>query len=99
MECRSFFQIIQNRMQSNKRINEADLSRTISRLREKCQTQCSEVRKRYVNRRCMFELIELMVAKEPTENEKKGRSSGSLTWRTQRGEKEESHNVRRIIIR
>lgn len=85
---------MKNRLQSAKRLNEKDLCRTIRMLREKRQSGSTDVRRRYLIKRSLFELVDLMVAKEPTENEKKGRSSGSLDWRAHRGEHERSNNVR-----
>lgn len=41
----------------------------------------------------MIELVELMSPKEVTENERKGRSSGSLNWKLSRGE-QNLNNVR-----
>lgn len=86
-------QIKQIRLQSSKHIAEDDLLNTILLIREKRQLQCSDIRKKYLIKRTLMEIVDLMVAKEPTENEMKGRSSGSLSWRQQRGEEEISNNV------
>lgn len=86
-------QTLQNRAKSIHHVAEPDLCRAIMKLREKRQSRCTEAEKRYLNRRSMFELIDLMMPKQPTEDEKKGRSSGSLSWRMQRGEMEQSNNV------
>lgn len=39
-----------------------------------------------------MEIVEFMSEREPTENERKGRSSGDLSWRTARGEDQQSSN-------
>lgn len=74
--------------------SEADLLSTILQLREKRQQSSSDFRKRHLRRRNLMEIIELLTERSPTENEKKGRSSGSLSWRTSRGEEQQcSTNV------
>jgi peptide-N4-(N-acetyl-beta-glucosaminyl)asparagine amidase len=65
---------------------EKELLQAIIGLRKKRQANCSEARKKYLLKRTLMELVELMVMREPTENELKGRSSGSLDWRLERGE-------------
>lgn len=65
---------------------EKELLQAIIELRKKRQANCSEARRKYLKKRTLRELVELMVIREPTENEKKGRSSGSLAWRLERGE-------------
>lgn len=74
---------------------ENDLLKTIFLLRAKRQQNLSAARKKYLKKRTLNEMIELMVEREPTENEKKGRSSGSLSWRAARGEEQQcsSNNV------
>lgn len=75
--------------------SETDLLNTVLKLREKRQQNCSKARKYYLRKRNLKEIIELMVERKPTENEKKGRSSGSLSWRVTRGEGQcSSNNVR-----
>ena len=69
---------------------ELELVKTICELRKKRQALSSAARKKFLVKRTLFELVELMVIKEPTEDEKKGRSSGSLAWRLDRGEKKEN---------
>ncbi|XP_037949021.1 peptide-N(4)-(N-acetyl-beta-glucosaminyl)asparagine amidase-like [Teleopsis dalmanni] len=65
---------------------ENELIESLIALRKKRQANLSEERKKYLSQRSMLELIELTVERAPTENELKGRSSGSLSWRQSRGE-------------
>lgn len=76
---------------------ENDLLNTIILLRNKRRVKLSSVRCKYLNQRSMLELVELMTPKEVTENERKGRSSGSLNWKLSRGE-QNVNNVRRQAI-
>lgn len=62
-----------------------------SLLNQKRQSDCSDQRKKYLKRRTLVELVNLMRELPATESEKKGRSSGSLAWRLQRGE--QNNNV------
>jgi peptide-N4-(N-acetyl-beta-glucosaminyl)asparagine amidase len=78
--------------QRRKKCNENDLNDAIIALRIKRQSSLSEARKKFCTLRTLSELAELMIIREPTENEKKGRSSGSLSWRLGRGEMNESKN-------
>lgn len=66
--------------------SEADLMTTIVALRNKRQANVSQARKKFLTLRTLAELSELMILREPTENERKGRSSGSIAWRLGRGE-------------
>ena len=75
--------------------NEKELIQTIMELRKKRQVNCSVARKKFLNLRTLRELAELLIIREPTDNERKGRSSGSLDWRLERGESYVS-NVSRI---
>lgn len=68
--------------------SERELLRTILLLREKRQKNISVARKRFLAKRNLREVIQSMVERPPTDNELKGRSSGSLSWRMSRGEKE-----------
>lgn len=70
----------------------------IELLRGKRQEHSTDVRKKYLVKRALMELVELMVEKDPTENETKGRTSGSLSWRLQRGEQNKSNNVYHEIL-
>lgn len=83
-------------MRYRQRCTEPELLKTILLLREKRQKNLSVARKKYLKKRNLREIIELMVQREPTENEKKGRSSGNLSWRLTRGEDQEcsSNNVK-----
>lgn len=84
-------------IRNRQRCTEAELLKTILLLREKRQKNLSVARKKYLKRRNLREVIELMVERQPSENEKRGRSSGSLSWRLTRGEEQEcsSNNVNR----
>lgn len=67
---------------------ESELLNTILLLREKRQKNCTPVRRKFLKIRNLREIIELMVQRQATENEKKGRSSGDLNWRLTRGEEQ-----------
>ena len=71
--------------------NEKELIQTIMELRKKRQINCSAARKKFLNLRTLRELAELLIIREPTDNERKGRSSGSLNWRLERGETDVSN--------
>ncbi|CAO1346302.1 unnamed protein product [Diamesa serratosioi] len=66
--------------------NEKELIHSIMELRKKRQVNCSAARKKFLNLRTIRELAELLIIRECTDNERKGRSSGSLNWRLERGE-------------
>lgn len=77
---------------------ETELLKTILQLRAKRQQNSGNFRKRYLCRRNLMEIVELLTERSPTENEKKGRSSGDLSWRTARGEDQLcSNNVRFLL--
>lgn len=65
---------------------EDELISALMQLRNKRQSNLSPARKKFICLRILSELSELMIIREPTENELKGRSSGSLSWRIERGE-------------
>lgn len=65
---------------------EKELIEALMALRAKRQATVSKGRKKFLTLRILAELSELLIMREPTENERKGRSSGSLSWRLQRGE-------------
>lgn len=65
---------------------EKELIECLIKLRGKRQANVSAARKKFLTLRTFAELSELLIVREPTENERKGRSSGSLSWRLQRGE-------------
>lgn len=77
------------------RCTEPELLKSILLLREKRQQKGSPARRKFLKKRNLREVIELMVQRQATEDEKKGRSSGSLSWRLSRGEEEKcaSNNV------
>lgn len=76
----------ENMLKSRNMCTEKELLQAILELRKKRQLNCSDARKKYLKKRTLRELVDLMVIREPTENERKGRSSGSLSWRLERGE-------------
>lgn len=55
-------------------------------LKTKRQQACTNVRKKYLLKRVLFELAEMLTPKKVTDDELKGRSSGSLSWKLSRGE-------------
>lgn len=69
-----------------KMCSEKDLVQVIMQLRQKRQSNVSKARKKFLDLRTLAELAELMIQRQPTEDEKRGRTSGSLTWRLERGE-------------
>lgn len=60
---------------------------TIYKLGKKRQENYSDLKKKLIVYRTLFELADFLTPKILTENERKGRSSGSLSWRLDRGEK------------
>lgn len=72
------------------RCREEELLAVIEQLRQKRQTACSKVRRRMLAKRTLFELASLMTPKTVSLDELKGRSSGSMSWRTTRGELQQS---------
>lgn len=70
------------------RCTESELLKAIILLREKRQKNSSVARKKFLKIRNLREVVELMVQRQATDNEKKGRSSGSLSWRLTRGEEQ-----------
>lgn len=86
---------------SRQRCTEPDLLKSILLLRQKRQQNCSVARKKHLKKRNLREIIELMVERQATDNEKKGRSSGSLSWRLSRGEEQcstDNVSVKSIIL-
>ena len=73
--------------------SEKELIKALITLRSKRQVSVSSARKKFLTLRTFAELAELLIVREPTENERKGRSSGSLSWRLQRGEADESKKL------
>lgn len=72
--------------------DESTLVTVIEQLREKRQVGISKVHRRWLAKRTLFELAGLMTPKEVTLDELKGRSSGSMSWRTNRGELQVQQN-------
>ncbi|KAJ8717070.1 hypothetical protein PYW08_005469 [Mythimna loreyi] len=65
---------------------EQELIACLLTLREHRHAQVSEPRRRYLAKRTLQELVDLMVERKPSENEAYGRISGSEQWRAERGE-------------
>lgn len=65
---------------------EKELISGLLQLRQKRQAGSSTARKKFLTLRTLAELSELLIIRDPTEDELKGRSSGSLSWRLERGE-------------
>jgi peptide-N4-(N-acetyl-beta-glucosaminyl)asparagine amidase len=74
-----------------KACNEKELIDALLLLRQKRTANASAARKKFLTLRIFSELSELLIVRKPTENERKGRSSGSLSWRLQRGEAKSSN--------
>lgn len=70
------------------RCTEPELLKSILLIRGKRQKNCTTARKKFLKIRNLREVVELMVQRQATENEKKGRSSGNLSWRLTRGEEQ-----------
>ncbi|KAH8296968.1 hypothetical protein KR044_002100 [Drosophila immigrans] len=73
-------------LQVRKLCSEKELIEALNDIRGKRQQFASDERKKFLSQRNLFEVIEMTLERTPTENELKGRSSGSLTWRQSRGE-------------
>ncbi|XP_017110557.1 peptide-N(4)-(N-acetyl-beta-glucosaminyl)asparagine amidase isoform X2 [Drosophila elegans] len=73
-------------LQLRKLCSEKELVQTLEAIRTKRRRNCTAERRLFLGQRSMFEVIGLTVERKPTENELKGRSSGSLSWRQSRGE-------------
>jgi len=69
-----------------KNCREDEILEAIMLLRKKRQMNLSDTRVKFLNKRYLRELVDLTKQRDATENETKGRSSGSLTWRQERGE-------------
>ncbi|XP_058463159.1 peptide-N(4)-(N-acetyl-beta-glucosaminyl)asparagine amidase [Malaya genurostris] len=66
---------------------EKELLDTILKLRTKRRGNVSEARLKYLRKRTLDECLQLLNTRPPTQAELEGRSSGSLEWRLQRGER------------
>lgn len=73
-------------MKRRKMCTGKEMNRVLMELRMKRQSNVSKARKKFLDLRTLAELAELMIQKEPTEDELRGRTSGSLKWRLERGE-------------
>lgn len=68
------------------RCDEAALVDVIDRLRHKRQAQYSRAHRRYLDRRTLFELADLMTPARLKPEELAGRISGDSMWKASRGE-------------
>ncbi|XP_058833758.1 peptide-N(4)-(N-acetyl-beta-glucosaminyl)asparagine amidase [Topomyia yanbarensis] len=66
---------------------EKELLEAILKLRAKRRENVSEARLKYLRKRTLDECLQLLNTRVPTQAELEGRSSGSLEWRLQRGER------------
>ncbi|XP_017017610.1 peptide-N(4)-(N-acetyl-beta-glucosaminyl)asparagine amidase [Drosophila kikkawai] len=66
--------------------DEKELVKTLDEIRIKRRRNCTPERQKVLSQRNLYEIIALTLERPPTENELKGRSSGSLSWRQSRGE-------------
>ncbi|KAH8338779.1 hypothetical protein KR074_010073 [Drosophila pseudoananassae] len=73
-------------LQLRRLCSEDELVRTLCEIRAKRRQNFSAERRFLLGQRNMSEVIEFTIERVPTENELKGRSSGSLSWRQSRGE-------------
>ncbi|XP_052841030.1 peptide-N(4)-(N-acetyl-beta-glucosaminyl)asparagine amidase isoform X2 [Drosophila gunungcola] len=73
-------------LQLRKLCSEKELVQTLEAIRTKRRGNCTAERRLFLGQRSMLEVIGLTLERKPTENELKGRSSGSLSWRQSRGE-------------
>uniref|UniRef100_A0A2A4JM22 Peptide-N(4)-(N-acetyl-beta-glucosaminyl)asparagine amidase n=1 Tax=Heliothis virescens TaxID=7102 RepID=A0A2A4JM22_HELVI len=65
---------------------EDELVACILALREHRQRQVSDARRRHLTKRTLQELVQLMQERRPKDYESDGRLSGSIQWRSERGE-------------
>ncbi|RZC37522.1 peptide-N(4)-(N-acetyl-beta-glucosaminyl)asparagine amidase, partial [Asbolus verrucosus] len=80
-----------------KNCTEAELINALITLRNDRQKGFSKCKQNYLTRRLINELLELMLERQPHDNEMQGRISGSKSWRTSRGEvKNENMYVWRV---
>lgn len=75
-----------------KRCEESELIKTIELLRQKRQNRISKVKRKLLAKRTLLELATLMTPKSVSEDELKSRSSGSMSWRTSRGELQQTNS-------
>ncbi|XP_017074871.1 peptide-N(4)-(N-acetyl-beta-glucosaminyl)asparagine amidase isoform X2 [Drosophila eugracilis] len=73
-------------LQLRKLCSEKEMVQTLEKIRTKRRKNCTAERRLLLGQRNMSEVIGMTLEREPSENELKGRSSGSLTWRQSRGE-------------
>lgn len=65
---------------------ENELIEALMKLREERQKTVTEARRKYLLKRLLEELVELMQEKKAGKGDDKGRISGSMAWRLTRGE-------------
>lgn len=80
-------------MEKRRNCTEKELLETILAVRKKRQEGFSELKLKNYMKRTLKELADLTVEREATEDEKRGRSSGSLEWRQARSESSASNSV------
>lgn len=68
------------------RCDEGALIETITLLRYKRQAKCSKAERRYLDRRTLLELADLMTPASLKPEELAGRISGDSIWKASRGE-------------
>lgn len=73
-------------MRRRKMCPENEMNQVLMELRKKRQSDVSKARKKFLDLRTLAELAELMIQRQPTEDERRGRTSGNLKWRLERGE-------------
>lgn len=68
------------------RCPEKDLEAKLLHILKFLQKGITKPRKQFLIKRMLLESLQLFPQREPTEDEKRGRSSGDLAWRESRGE-------------
>ncbi|KAJ8925931.1 hypothetical protein NQ315_009783 [Exocentrus adspersus] len=76
-------------LKRRKQCTESELLQALCELRSKRQQNLTQARKNYLAKRLLNELVEFLTEKKPCEDDQKGRSSGSASWRLARGEIQE----------
>lgn len=79
-------------LKRRKKCKEEELIDALIKLREERQKSLSEARRKYLLKRLLEELVELMQEKKAGEEDGKGRVSGGLAWRLARGETQAEDN-------
>lgn len=71
---------------SRTKYKESELLHVLLLIRQKRQAKITQAREKFLLRRNLVELAAFLTPRQPTSDEKAGRSSGSLDWRLSRGE-------------